>query len=65
FSYFLFAQATRSMLHEHRDNEIVIYDSLKLTMFSEEFDYLLDSINSNSSFGQAFVPDVEETWELE
>lgn len=65
FSYLLFVEETWSMLHEHRDKEIVINDSLTLTKFSEELDYLLDNIKGNSNYGKAFVSAVEETFELE
>ncbi len=64
FSYLIFVQETWSMLHEHRDKQIVINDTIKLTQFKDELDYLLDNIEGNSNYGNAFVSAVEETFEL-
>ncbi|NHM91988.1 MULTISPECIES: hypothetical protein [Staphylococcus] len=64
FSYLIFVQETWSMLHEHKDKQIVINDTIKLTQFKDELDYLLDNIEGNSNYGNAFVSAVEETFEL-
>lgn len=64
FSYLIFVQETWSMIHEHKDKQIVINDTIKLTQFKDELDYLLDNIEGNSNYGNAFVSAVEETFEL-
>ncbi|UEX89558.1 hypothetical protein [Staphylococcus ratti] len=64
FSYLIFVQETWSMLHKHKDKPIIINDTLVLTQFKDELDYLLDNIEGNSNYGNEFVAAVEETFEL-
>lgn len=64
FSYLIFVQETWSMLHEHKDKQIIINDTIKLTQFRDELEYLLDNIEGNSNYGNDFVSAVEETFEL-
>lgn len=64
FSYLIFVQETWSMLHEHKDKQIIINDTIKLTQFRNELEYLLDNIEGNSNYGNDFVSAVEETFEL-
>ncbi|MDO5376672.1 UPF0738 family protein [Staphylococcus rostri] len=64
FSYLIFVQETWSMLHEHRDKKVIVNDTLELTSFKPELDYLLDNIEGNSNYGKPFVEAVEQTFEL-
>ena len=49
-----FVQETWSMLRDNKGKDIIVNDKLKLTDFWEELSDLLENIEGNNNYGQAF-----------
>ncbi len=54
FSRLHFVKETWSMLRDNRGKDIIVNDTLILTSFWEELSDLLENIEGNNNYGQAF-----------
>ncbi|GGA98796.1 hypothetical protein ERX37_04920 [Macrococcus hajekii] len=64
YQHLRFVEETWPMMNDYKDKEWLLYGTVKLERFTEEFELLLDNIKDNHNYGKAFTEKVEEVFAL-
>ncbi|TDM12440.1 hypothetical protein [Macrococcus lamae] len=64
YHHLRFVQETWQMMKEYKDWNWMLYGTIELDRFNEEFAMLLENIEGNHNYGKSFVERVEEVFEL-